>query len=214
MVAFYEALISLRLHWSRCLSPRVSSRRLILSWSVFPASVCKSSLSHIVFNSFRLVRMFVSLLQNCLPHHNMREWTLLCGHCAVMWMHAFPFVLWVSTRNCLFCLSYDFHPITVHYALCFPLLFCFSTQLFFSPFRTVLWVSPFPVTMVMIETFLGMAKYLSPREDDDWSDRLNYLITPNLLLAFSVLISFKQFGGRPIECMFPNKFPGSWEQVD
>ena len=67
--------------------------------------------------------------------------------------------------------------------------------------------------MVMIETFLGMAKYLSPREDDDWSDRLNYLITPNLLLAFSVLISFKQFGGRPIECMFPNKFPGSWEQV-
>uniref|UniRef100_A0A1I7SYM7 Innexin n=1 Tax=Caenorhabditis tropicalis TaxID=1561998 RepID=A0A1I7SYM7_9PELO len=66
--------------------------------------------------------------------------------------------------------------------------------------------------MVMIETFLGMAKYLSPREDDDWSDRLNYLITPNLLLAFSVLISFKQFGGRPIECMFPNKFPGSWEQ--
>ncbi|CAI5451872.1 unnamed protein product [Caenorhabditis angaria] len=66
--------------------------------------------------------------------------------------------------------------------------------------------------MVMIETFLGMAKYLSPREDDDWSDRLNYLITPNILLAFSVLISFKQFGGRPIECMFPNKFPGSWEQ--
>lgn len=64
----------------------------------------------------------------------------------------------------------------------------------------------------MIETFLGMAKYLSPREDDDWSDRLNYLITPNILLAFSVLISFKQFGGRPIECMFPNKFPGSWEQ--
>ncbi|CAD6191614.1 unnamed protein product [Caenorhabditis auriculariae] len=57
-----------------------------------------------------------------------------------------------------------------------------------------------------------MARYLSPREDDDWSDRLNYLVTPNILLAFSVLISFKQFGGRPIECMFPNKFPGSWEQ--
>ncbi|GMS81074.1 hypothetical protein PENTCL1PPCAC_3249 [Pristionchus entomophagus] len=66
--------------------------------------------------------------------------------------------------------------------------------------------------MVMIETFLGMAKYLSPRNDDDWSDRMHYLYTPNILLAFSVLISWKQFGGRPMECMFPNKFPGSWEQ--
>ncbi|VDM57517.1 unnamed protein product [Angiostrongylus costaricensis] len=65
---------------------------------------------------------------------------------------------------------------------------------------------------MMIETFVGMARYLSSRHDDDWSDRLHYSITPNILLAFSVLISFKQFGGRPIECMFPNKFPGSWEQ--
>uniref|UniRef100_A0A0K0FA43 Innexin n=1 Tax=Strongyloides venezuelensis TaxID=75913 RepID=A0A0K0FA43_STRVS len=65
---------------------------------------------------------------------------------------------------------------------------------------------------MMIESLVGMIKYLSPREDDDWSDRMNYLHTPNILLAFSVLISFKQFGGRPIECMFPNKFPGSWEQ--
>nr|CDJ85263.1 Innexin domain containing protein [Haemonchus contortus] len=65
---------------------------------------------------------------------------------------------------------------------------------------------------MMIETFLSMARYLSPRHDDDWCDRLHYLITPNILFAFSVLISFKQFGGRPIECMFPNKFPGSWEQ--
>ncbi|CAJ0589379.1 unnamed protein product [Cylicocyclus nassatus] len=65
---------------------------------------------------------------------------------------------------------------------------------------------------MMIETFIGMARYLSPRHDDDWSDRLHYLVTPNILLAFSVLISWKQFGGRPIECMFPNKFPGSWEQ--
>lgn len=43
---------------------------------------------------------------------------------------------------------------------------------------------------------------------------MHYLYTTNLLLAFSVLISWKQFGGSPIECMFPNKFPGSWEEVD
>ncbi|VBB27949.1 unnamed protein product [Acanthocheilonema viteae] len=57
-----------------------------------------------------------------------------------------------------------------------------------------------------------MIRYLSPKEDDDATDRLHYLYSSNILLAFAVLISFKQFGGRPLECMFPNKFPGSWEQ--
>uniref|UniRef100_A0A914MP03 Innexin n=1 Tax=Meloidogyne incognita TaxID=6306 RepID=A0A914MP03_MELIC len=65
---------------------------------------------------------------------------------------------------------------------------------------------------MMIETLISMARYLSAHKDDDFADRMNYLYTPNMLLAFSVLISFKQFGGRPLECMFPNKFPGSWEQ--
>uniref|UniRef100_A0A915PZD6 Innexin n=1 Tax=Setaria digitata TaxID=48799 RepID=A0A915PZD6_9BILA len=57
-----------------------------------------------------------------------------------------------------------------------------------------------------------MVRYLSPKEDDDATDRLHYLYSSNILLAFAVLISFKQFGGRPLECMFPSKFPGSWEQ--
>uniref|UniRef100_A0A1I8A9I0 Innexin n=1 Tax=Steinernema glaseri TaxID=37863 RepID=A0A1I8A9I0_9BILA len=65
---------------------------------------------------------------------------------------------------------------------------------------------------MMIESLIGMLRYVSPRHDDDLTDRLHYLFTPNILLAFSLLISFKQFGGRPLECMFPNKFPGSWEQ--
>uniref|UniRef100_A0A183BYW5 Innexin n=1 Tax=Globodera pallida TaxID=36090 RepID=A0A183BYW5_GLOPA len=65
---------------------------------------------------------------------------------------------------------------------------------------------------MMIESLISMVRYLSARKDDDFADRMNYLYTPNILLAFSVLISFKQFGGRPLECMFPNKFPGSWEQ--
>lgn len=66
---------------------------------------------------------------------------------------------------------------------------------------------------MMIESLISMVRYLSPKQDDDATDRLHYLYTANILLAFAVLISFKQFGGRPLECMFPNKFPGSWEQV-
>uniref|UniRef100_A0A7E4W944 Innexin n=1 Tax=Panagrellus redivivus TaxID=6233 RepID=A0A7E4W944_PANRE len=65
---------------------------------------------------------------------------------------------------------------------------------------------------MMIEAVISMARYLSSRKDDDVVDRMNYLYTPNMLLAFSVLISFKQFGGRPLECVLPSKFPGSWEQ--
>lgn len=66
---------------------------------------------------------------------------------------------------------------------------------------------------MMIEAIISMVRYLSPREDDDIADRMNYLYTPNLLLAFSVLISFKQFGGRPLECIFPSKFSGSLQEV-
>ena len=50
--------------------------------------------------------------------------------------------------------------------------------------------------MVMIEALVGMSRYLTGRPDDDVVDRMNYLYTPNLLLAMSVLISFKQFGGK------------------
>ncbi|EJD74138.1 hypothetical protein LOAG_18505 [Loa loa] len=65
---------------------------------------------------------------------------------------------------------------------------------------------------MMIESLISMIRYLSPKQDDDATDRLHYLYSSNILLAFAVLISFKQFGGRPLECMFPSKFPGSWEQ--
>uniref|UniRef100_A0AC34RPK9 Innexin n=1 Tax=Panagrolaimus sp. JU765 TaxID=591449 RepID=A0AC34RPK9_9BILA len=64
-----------------------------------------------------------------------------------------------------------------------------------------------------IETILPLLKLLSPGRDDDAVDRMNYHYTPNVLLALSVLISFKQFGGNPIECVMPAKVPGSWEQV-
>ncbi|VDN07446.1 unnamed protein product [Thelazia callipaeda] len=41
---------------------------------------------------------------------------------------------------------------------------------------------------------------------------LHSYFTCNLLIAFSVIISFKQFGGRPLECMLPVGFTGAWEQ--
>ncbi|EJW83721.1 innexin family protein [Wuchereria bancrofti] len=41
---------------------------------------------------------------------------------------------------------------------------------------------------------------------------LHSYFTCNLLIAFSVIISFKQFGGRPMECMLPLGFSGAWEQ--
>lgn len=50
--------------------------------------------------------------------------------------------------------------------------------------------------IMMIESLVAMMRYLGARKDDDVADRMNYLFTPNILLALSVLISFKQFGGR------------------
>lgn len=64
-----------------------------------------------------------------------------------------------------------------------------------------------------LTAIIGSLKYLEKRSDDDFIDRMNYFFTSNLLIALSVLVSFKQFGGRPLECMLPDYFPGSWEQV-
>lgn len=42
---------------------------------------------------------------------------------------------------------------------------------------------------------------------------LHSYFTCNLLIGFAVLLSYKQFGGRPIECMTPLDFPRSWNEV-
>jgi len=65
----------------------------------------------------------------------------------------------------------------------------------------------------MIEATLRYLHFLGARRDDDNIDRLHYFLTSNLLIVLSLLISYKQFGGRPIECATPKMFPKSWEDV-
>uniref|UniRef100_A0A914X5X4 Innexin n=1 Tax=Plectus sambesii TaxID=2011161 RepID=A0A914X5X4_9BILA len=65
----------------------------------------------------------------------------------------------------------------------------------------------------MLETALGYLKSWGKRFDDDGIDRLHSFVTSNVLIGLAVLVSWKTFGGKPLECMFPVKFPGSWEQL-
>lgn len=43
---------------------------------------------------------------------------------------------------------------------------------------------------------------------------LHSYFTCNILIIFAVILSFKHFGGRPIECLLPSGFSGAWEQVN
>uniref|UniRef100_A0AC35G561 Innexin n=1 Tax=Panagrolaimus sp. PS1159 TaxID=55785 RepID=A0AC35G561_9BILA len=63
-----------------------------------------------------------------------------------------------------------------------------------------------------LTTALSMLHYVAGSEDRNFVDRLHATFTTNLLIGLSVLVSFKQFGGKPLECLVPDLFSGAWEQ--
>ncbi|KAL3108006.1 hypothetical protein niasHT_014012 [Heterodera trifolii] len=65
---------------------------------------------------------------------------------------------------------------------------------------------------MVLTTVLSMMRYVSEIDDRDFVDRLHSFFTTNLLIGLSVLVSFKQFGGKPIECLTPDIFSSSWEE--
>uniref|UniRef100_A0A915CDP7 Innexin n=1 Tax=Parascaris univalens TaxID=6257 RepID=A0A915CDP7_PARUN len=65
---------------------------------------------------------------------------------------------------------------------------------------------------MVLTTVLSMLRYVGEIDDRDFVDRLHSYFTTNILIAFAVIVSFKQFGGKPVECLVPDMFSGAWEQ--
>ncbi len=64
---------------------------------------------------------------------------------------------------------------------------------------------------MVLQNMFSALSFLHCRKDDDFVDRLSYFYTSSFLIMMAVLVSFKQFGGRPLECWVPAQFTSSWE---
>lgn len=67
--------------------------------------------------------------------------------------------------------------------------------------------------MSYLASVLTSFKYFKRKSDNDVIDKLHYSLTTNILISLSILVSWKQFGGKPIECMTPDQYPKPWEEV-
>lgn len=51
---------------------------------------------------------------------------------------------------------------------------------------------------------------LKPQYDDDVVDRLNYIHTNIIILAFAITLAAKQYVGEPLQCWVPAQFKASY----
>lgn len=62
----------------------------------------------------------------------------------------------------------------------------------------------------MLNDVIRTLSFLQPRADDDFVDQLHYYYTTTFLIILAVLVSFKMFAGRPMECWIPAEYPKHW----